>query len=162
MVTDVAGAQPPAAQYGQGYPTVLTDGRRAVPGDWRHGWVGYDGADTVTLTLTLKEPSLLAEVSTGIGHSPTDWVVKPLDVEVCWSKDSLTWSPWQSLDLPHPPQNLYTDSRRLRYQLTPAKAKVVRYVRLRYSCRPTLPPWHPYAGEKAWLMIDEIELRTKN
>ena len=162
VVTDVAGAQQPAAQYGQGYPTVLTDGRRAVPGDWRHGWVGYDGADTVTLTLTLKEPSLLAEVSTGIGHSPTDWVVKPLDVEVCWSKDSLTWSPWQSLDLPHPPANLYTDSRRLRYQLAPAKAKVVRYVRLRYLCRPTLPPWHPYAGEKAWLMIDEIELRTKN
>lgn len=94
-------------------------------------------------------------------HSPTDWVVKPLEVQASCSKDSVAWGEWQNLDLPHPPANLYTDSRRLRYQQEIKNAKGVRYVRLRYICRPTLPPWHAYAGEKAWLMIDEIDLRTK-
>ena len=161
VVTDIAASCQPSEPYGGGFPTVLTDGRRAVPSDWQHGWVGYAGPDTVVLTLTLKAPATIGEVSTGVCHSPTDWVVKPLGIEVQWSADSIAWSPWAELELPHPPANVYTDSRRLRYSLAPDKTKAVRYVRLRYSCRPTLPPWHPYAGEKAWLMIDEIELRTK-
>ena len=161
VVTDIDCSRQPAAQYSTGFPTVLTDCRRAVPGDYQHGWAGFSGEDTVVLILTLKEPVTLGEVNTGVCHSPTDWVVKPLDVQVQWSADSVAWSPWQSLDLPHAPSNLYADSRRLRYQLAPAKAKGVRYVRLRYVCRPTLPPWHPYAGEKAWLMVDEVEVRTR-
>ena len=165
VVTDVSCTRQPAVQYSDGYPMVLTDSRRAVPGDYHHGWVGFSGEDTVEFTLTLAQAALLGEVSAGVCHSPTDWVVKPLEVQACWSKDSVTWSAWQSLDLPHPPANIYSDSRRLRYQLTPAKAKGVRYVKLRFLCRPTLPPWHAYAGEKAWLMVDEIEVvesRIKN
>ncbi len=161
VVTDVDCSRKPDPHYCSGYPTSLTDCRRAVPGDYHHGWVGFCGQDTVEFTLTLANPSVLGEVSTGICHSPTDWVVRPLDVQACWSKDSLHWSSWQSLDLPHPPANLYTDSRRLRYVVEPHKAKNVKYVRLRFVCRPTLPPWHPYAEEQSWLMIDEVEAMSK-
>ena len=161
VVTDFDCSRQPAPQYSQGFPTVLTDCRRAVPGDYLHGWAGFDGADTVVMTLTLKAAATLGEVSAGVCHSPDDWVTMPLEVQAQWSTDSLRWSSWQSLDLSHAPQNLYHDSRRLRYSLAPRKAKGVRYVRLRFVCRPTLPPWHPYAGEKAWLMVDEVELRTR-
>ena len=161
VVTGCDCSREPAPQYSQGFPTVLTDCRRAVPGDYLHGWAGFDGADTVVMTLTLKAVATLGEVSAGVCHSPDDWVTMPLEVQAQWSTDSLRWSSWQSLDLSHAPQNLYHDSRRLRYSLAPRKAKGVRYVRLRFVCRPTLPPWHPYAGEKAWLMVDEVELRTR-
>ena len=63
------------------------------------------------------------------------------------------------------PGDLYNDSRRLTYHLEPRKARYVHYVRLRFICRPQLPIWHPYAGEPAWLMVDEVELiqdRLKN
>ncbi len=161
VVTDFDCSRQPAPQYSQGFPTVLTDCRRAVPGDYLHGWAGFDGADTVVMTLTLKAVATLGEVSASVCHSPDDWVTMPLEVQAQWSTDSLRWSSWQSLDLSHAPQNLYHDSRRLRYSLAPRKSKGVRYVRLRFVCRPTLPPWHPYAGEKAWLMVDEVELRTR-
>lgn len=161
VVTGIDCSREPAAQYSQGFPTVLTDCRRAVPGDYLHGWAGFDGADTVVMTLSLKAAAALGEVSAGVCHSPDDWVTMPLEVQAQWSTDSLRWSSWQSLDLSHAPQNLYHDSRRLRYSLAPRKAKGVRYVRLRFVCRPTLPPWHPYAGERAWLMVDEVELRTR-
>ena len=160
VVTSVESNRQPAEQYSAGFPTVLTDCRRAVPGDYRHGWAGFSGEDTVVMTLSLKDAAALGEVSTGVCHSPTDWVLKPLVVEAQWSRDSVKWSAWESLELRHPPANLYTDSRRLRYSLTPRKTKGIRYVRLRYICRPTLPPWHPYAGEPAWLMVDEVEATT--
>ena len=157
-IAKITSDRQPAKQYSDGFPAVLNDERRAVVGDWRHGWVGFLGPDTVELTLTLKDHATLDEINVRSSHSPADWVVKPLDVQARWSIDGENWSEWQSLTLCDPPTDLFTDSRRLTYLLEPRKARHVHYVRLRFICRPTLPIWHPYAGEKAWLMIDEIEL----
>ena len=151
----------PAEQYSDGFPQQLADGRRAVPGDYRHGWAGFQAPDTVELTLTLEEYATLDEISVGACHSPADWVVKPQDVQAQWSIDGKNWSEWQSLDLQNPPTDLYAESRRLRYSIEPKHAKSIHFVRLRYICRPTLPIWHPYHGKSAWLMLDEVELRRK-
>jgi hypothetical protein len=150
-----------AKQYATGYPSVLTDGRRAVPGDWQHGWVGFSSPDTVELTVTLEEYATIGTISVGASHSPADWVVKPQDVQAQWSIDGKKWSEWQSLDLQNPPADLYNDSRRVRYIVHPHKAKSIHFVRLRFICRPSLPIWHPYAGQPAWLMLDEVELHCK-
>jgi hypothetical protein len=151
----------PAEQYSDGFPTMLADGRRAVPGDYRHGWAGFQLPDTVEFTLTLDHHATLGQISVGACHSPADWVVKPQDVQASWSIDGRSWSPWQSLDLQNPPADLYADSRRLLYTLTPRRAKSIGYVRLRFICRPTLPVWHPFAGQPSWLMVDELGLFQK-
>lgn len=160
-VSGVASSREPAKQYANGFPQVLVNGRRAVSGDWQHGWVGFHGCDTVELTLTLEEYANIKEISVGACHSPADWVVKPTDVQAQWSIDGTRWSGWQSLDLLNPPADLYGDSRRLRYSIEPRGAKSVHYVNVRFVCRPTLPLWHPYTPDKAWLMIDEVEVRRR-
>ena len=157
-VAKITANRQPAAQYSNGFPAVLNDERRAVVGDWQHGWAGFQSPDTVEFTLTLKDYATLAEINVRSTHSPADWVVKPLDVQASWSIDGQKWSAWQSLTLCDPPADLFTDSRRLTYLLEPRKARYVHYVRLRFICRPTLPVWHPYAGQPAWLMVDEVEL----
>ncbi len=146
----------PESPYDTGFPQLLSDGRRAVPGDWRHGWAGFQGKDTVELTLTMEGYETLGTIAVGTSHSPGDWVVKPRDVQVQWSIDGSNWSHWQSMDLANPPTDLYADSRRLRYTLTTHKAKSVHYVRLRFINSPRLPIWHPNAGQPAWLMVDEV------
>lgn len=151
----------PAMQYSAGFPNVLSDGRRAVPGDYKHGWAGFEGMDTVVFNLTLEQFAALGEIAIGICHSSADWVVKPLDVQVQWSTNGRKWSAWQSMELQNPPADLHSDSRRLRYSLSPRKAKAVSYVRVRCICRPLLPVWHPYSGQSSWLMLDEIELFKK-
>lgn len=118
--------------------------------------------DTVEITLSLWQFATLGEISVGACHSPSDWVIKPLDVQASWSIDGLQWSDWKSLELQNPPADLYSDSRRMCYGLTPRKAKSVNYVRIRFICRPSLPIWHPYAGQPSWLMVDEIEVRKKS
>lgn len=151
----------PNEQYSEGFPQVLTDSRRGVTGFWRQGWVGWSAPDTVMLTLTLEKSSSIDEITVGTSHSPGDWVVKPLDIQVSWSLDGKKWSTWESMELPNPPADLYGDSRRLLYTLEPRKTGVVGFVRLRFICRPTLPVWHPYFGQKSWLMLDEIEVKKK-
>lgn len=113
------------------------------------------------MTLTLEQFASLGAIEVGACHSPADWVVKPTDIQVAWSIDGQNWSPWESLDLQNPPADLYADSRRLRYTLQPRKAKSVNFVRLRFICLSSLPVWHPYAGQKSWLMIDEIGLKKR-
>ena len=152
----------PDDQYSEGFPQVLTDSRRGVAGFWRQGWAGWSAPDTVELTLTLEKSSSIDEITVGTSHSPGDWVVKPLDIQVSLSLDGKKWSKWESMELPNPPADLNSDSRRLLYLLEPCKAKKVGFVRLRFICRPTLPIWHPYFGQKSWLMLDEIELKHAN
>ena len=151
----------PATIYSDGFPAIMADGRRAVPGDWHHGWAGFEAPDTVEFTLTLDPYATLGTIAVGASHSPADWVVRPLAVEASWSIDGKKWSPWQELALQNPPTDPYNDSRRLRYTLSPRRARAVRFVKVRFLCRQQLPVWHPYAGQKAWLMVDEIELLAK-
>lgn len=151
----------PSEKYSEGSLGVLFDGFYGVTGDYNRGWIGFEGEDTVEMTLSLIALSTLGEIAVGICHSPGDWVVKPLNVQASWSQDGRKWSSWTDLGLRNPPADLYSDSRRLRYTLEPRHAKSVNYVKLRFICRPSLPIWHPYAGQKSWLMVDEIELKKK-
>ena len=158
---DLESTVEPSEKYNTDFPYVLRDGLRGVSGDYVRGWVGFEGVDTVEMKLTLFPDDILGAIVVGACHSPNDWVIKPLDVQASWSVDGKKWSPWQSLDLQNPPADLYNDSRRLRYVHRLHKAKAVSFVCLRFICRPTLPIWHPYAGQKSWLMIDEIELKKE-
>ena len=162
-ISRVEASKSPTDTYPSDYSQILVDHRRGVAGDWYHGWIGWNGADTVELTLTLDSLSAIDEITVGSCHSPTDWVVKPLDIQASWSADGKKWCDWTSLDLKNPPADLYNDSRRLLYThtLKQSRNRTIKYVRLRFVCRPTLPIWHPYFGQKAWLMLDEIELKKE-
>ena len=154
-------SQQPDARYGKGFPTMLNDGLRGVPGDYSRCWTGFLEPDTVTLDLTLEDPTRLGSVEVGVCHSPSDWVVRPERVQMQWSRDGRQWSPWQDLALPRPPAYDSLGSQRLRYILHPERATHVRLVRLRFLCNPFLPSWHAYAGKPSWLMIDEVELKEE-
>ncbi len=161
-IKSIAASIQPSAPYDKGFPQTLGDGRRAVSGDWQHGWVGFAGKDTIVLTVTLDAYADLDLIALGACHSPADWVVRPLGVEAQWSIDGRSWSPWTDLELVNPPTDLQNDSRRLRYTISPRRgAKKIHFVRLRLACQPTLPVWHPYAGHPSWLMIDEVEVLSR-
>ena len=49
----------PVEKYSTSFPTLLADERRAVPGDWQHGWAGFQSPDTVEFMLTLEEYATL-------------------------------------------------------------------------------------------------------
>lgn len=162
-IENVTCTKTPSEKYSEGHLQLLYNGYHGVVGDWNRGWLGFEGEDTVEITLTLMKWESIGEIVVGACHSPDDWVVKPLDIQTSWSTDGRTWSPWQSFDLHNPPADLYHDSRRLCYTHTIKQSsnRAIKYVRLRFICRPQLPIWHPYAGQKAWMMLDEIELKKK-
>ena len=148
----------PDKKYYAKFPKNMTDCRKGVVGDWSEQWSGFCGQEKVVFTLTLDSLRTINELVTGICNAPGDWVVAPDRVTVDWSVDGEVWS--SSLDASpiNPVDNIQTDNRRLRYKADLAGVKTL-YLRLTITHPAVLPQWHSYKGEKAWLMIDEIEVR---
>ena len=158
----------PSAQYSTGFPEALFDGRLGIAGNYSEGWTGFSGRDSIILTIELDEPTTLQQATIGFCHSADDWVVQPQQVEVQWSRNGTRYSPWQEMTPVRPIVNEQKESRRLMMHRNylgrqglfhPAEARNAKYLRIKIICQPTLPEWHDYSGEPAWLMIDEISVK---
>ena len=158
----------PSFQYCKDYPQVLTDHHLGIAGNYSEGWAGFSGRDSVDLTIRLADPMTLEQVTIGFCHNANDWVFQPGSVEVQWSSNGRKYSPWQPLTAVRPISDIQTERRRVAFRRSfapaqgffhPAEASKVKYIRLRIRCQSQLPAWHIGAGQPAWLMIDEINVK---
>ena len=161
-------ADHPSFQYCRDYPQVLHDSQLGIVGNYGEGWTGFSGRDSVDITIELSRPATLQQLSVGFCHNADDWVFGPDSVEVQWSRNGFRYSPWQPLKSARPITDEQHERHRvaMRYQFAPGKglfhkaeAHKVKYLRLRVHSRRVLPAWHIGAGQPAWLMIDEIDVK---
>lgn len=160
-VKSVSSCQQPDPKYGKDYPRSLFDGQLGVAGDYGDGWMGFLGEDSVMLDVELSQPSTLLSVGIGVCHSPGDWVLQPQKIALQWSRNGKDYSDWESLTAVN--GNDLDGRKRILMGRTFKKreAAKVRFIRIRILPQPILPDTHPNAGEKAWLMIDEISVTEK-
>ena len=147
---------PPAERYSSNANTALMDGKKGVVGDyqWRN-WLGFNGTD-MEATIELNEPIDIKVIKIGVAHKPDSWVVWPKGAWVAFSKDGKSFTEWKRADFPdYDPSNPMTSLGRVE-----ARAKVneskIKFLKIRVMNQGILPKWHPNAGEKAWIMVDEL------
>ena len=146
---------PPAERYGKEADIALMDGKKGASGDWQNDWLGFEGVD-MEATIELAVPTIINTVKVGICHEPNDWVVWPKSVWVSFSTNGEDFTDWQPAELPvfNRPDKMQGFGR------IEARARVdgkkVKFVRVKVENQGVLPEWHPYAGEKAWIMVDEV------
>jgi hexosaminidase len=75
---------------------------------------------------------------------------------VCFSKDGNNYTEWYPAEfpmfnIPDPMTSLGRVEARAR-----VSEKNVRFLKVKVENYGVLPKWHPNAGEKAWIMVDEI------
>ena len=146
---------PPDERYGKEADIALMDGRKGMPGDYHNDWLGFAGVD-MEATIELSVPTNISRVKVGLCHAPNDWVMWPKAVWVCFSKDGNEFTEWQQAELP-----VFDRPDRMQgFGRIEARALVnfsqVKFVRVKVENQGELPEWHPYAGEKAWIMVDEV------
>ena len=156
-IKSTAFVNPPAERYGKDADIALMDGKKGAPGDWHNDWLGFEG-DDMEATIELAVPTDISMVKVGICHEPNDWVVWPKGVLVCFSKDGKEFTEWRIAelpvyDLPDPMAGMgRVEARAL------VNEKQAKFVKVKVQNQGTLPQWHPYAGQKAWIMVDEVEI----
>ena len=146
---------PPVERYGKNADIALMDGKKGVPGDYYNDWIGFNG-DDMEATLELSKPMDISVVKVGICHEPNDWVMWPKAVGVSFSEDGTNFTEWRLAELPvfnlpDPMQGHGRIEARAR-----VKAKNVKFIRVKVENQGVLPDWHPYKGQKAWIMVDEV------
>jgi hexosaminidase len=109
-------------------------------------------------TIELAVPTDIKMVKVGLCHEPNDWVIWPKSVWVSFSKDGKEFTEWKfaelpAYDQPNPMAGLGRFEARARVDVKQAK-----FVRVKVKNQGELPMWHPNAGEKAWIMVDEVEI----
>jgi beta-galactosidase len=146
---------PPVERYGKDADIALLDGKKGLPDDFYNDWLGFQGVD-MEATIELAVPTTINLVKVGLCHQPQSWVMWPKGVWVSFSKDGQEFTDWQFAELPvfDRPDKMKGFGRieaRLR-----ADGKQWKFVRVKVENPGVLPEWHPYAGEKAWIMVDEV------
>ena len=146
---------PPAERYGKEADIALMDGKKGMAGDWQNDWLGFEGVD-MEATIELAVPTNINMVKVGVCHEPQSWVVWPKSVKVCFSKDGKEYTDWQRADLPDfDPSDPMEGMGRVEARAM-VNERQAKFVRVKVENPGLLPKWHPYTGEKAWIMVDEV------
>ena len=146
---------PPVERYGKEADIALMDGKKGTAGDYYNDWLGFNG-DDMEATIELAVPTDISSVRIGVCHEPNNWVIWPKSVKVSFSKDGKTFTEWQNAELPifNNPDKMHGFGR------IEARARVnekqTKFIRVKLENQGVLPDWHPYKGEKAWIMVDEV------
>ena len=133
------------------------DGKKGIAGNWGEGWLGFYGNGT-EFTIELSQATDIHHLFVGCGICPNDWVLLPRGVQVAVSKDGKTFTDFVRADFPV--YNYSTmDVRRRDDARATIDVKGVKYIKVKVDNVGQLPEWHDYAGENAWIMIDEITIK---
>ncbi len=151
----------PDAPYDKHADSVLIDEYIGNPANYREGWVGYFGKpmELRLETLPLNGDSLTVTLS--FAHHPSQWVFMPQKVTVSYSKNGKKYSQPEEVALPFDPALKENDQPRVCILRHKIPSRGVKFIRIEAKPVEKLPLWHAAAGEKAWIMTDEIKISAR-
>lgn len=142
----------PAPQYSAGGVGSLVDGIRGTM-NFRDGlWQGYQGTD-INATVDLGEAKTISEIGAGFYQESGSWIFMPDSVEYYVSGDGTHFEKIGSSrnDVSQKDPDPIVKDFVLKFG-----EREVRYFKIVAKNIGVCPSWHPGAGGKAWLFIDEI------
>lgn len=141
--------------YDGGGALGLIDGIRGET-NWRKGnWQGYQKTD-MDVTIDLKTPTTISNVTAGFLQDTRAWIVLPKQMIVQVSSDGLNYSTVSDTNNFLPIEDLTPQVKNVTATFAPIKARYVRIKAMQYG---KLPSWHESPGGDTHLFVDEIEIK---
>ena len=151
----------PTVPYDKDADTILVDEKIGNPADYHEGWFGYFGTPMKVQYETGKRTSDSLTVTLSFAHHPSQWVFMPRKVLVSYSKNGMKYSQPEEVALPFDPVLKENDQPRVCILRHKILGIGVKYIRIEAEPVEKLPDWHAAAGEKAWIMTDEIKISAR-
>jgi len=144
-------SEPPSPKYPGRDAGALVDGERGSY-DFHDGkWLGFEGAGFEAV-LDLGRPTAVGKIGCGFLEEQFSWIFLPAAIEIAVSADGERFETVADFkEKPTP-----AAAPRVKDYSASSPKSPVRFVRVRAKSIGTCPAWHPGAGGKAWLFVDEI------
>jgi len=138
-------------QYTGGGDQGLIDGIRGSEHFSLGAWQGYEGIDFEAV-IDLGKVQPVNKVSVGFLQDVKSWICFPRQLEVSFSTDGKIFGESRIVQNAIPDTDMTLQIK----DFTVDKAAKARYVKVKAINHGPLPEWHPGAGGKAWLFVDEV------
>lgn len=143
-----------APQYSAGGADALIDGARGGA-DFRTGaWQGYQGQDFEAV-IDLGEVRSVTRLGAGFLQDVGSWIWLPTKVEFELSLDGVSFSKAAVSAHDVPDRDTRVTVKEISSSFPRRNARFIRVRAYNYGA---VPPWHPGAGGKAWIFVDEISV----
>ncbi len=143
---------PYSPEYTGGGPEGLVNGIRGTS-NFRDGlWQGFKG-DDLDATVKLKGKTKISQIGAGFLQSSSSYIFMPSSVTFYVSKDGKDFRRVGLVEnyvSEKNPDNIRKDF------VVHFRPRDVRYFRIVAKNIGVCPPWHPGAGAKAWVFVDEL------
>lgn len=144
-----------APQYSAGGDIALIDFIKGTENFKTGVWQGYEGVD-LDAVVDLGKLQEVHTISAGFLQDVGVWIFFPTEVDFFVSDDGEHFSP-AGVSFHEFTQKDYTP-RTLEQWTTLDPPAITRFVRVVAKSPGTCPNWHPGAGNKCWIFIDEISV----
>ena len=148
----------PDAPYNEYPERKLENGRIGNPANYHEGWVGFYGKPMILQFEDYYFFDDSVEITLSFAHHPSQWVFMPQKVTVSYSKNGKKFSKPEEVALPFDPTLEANSKPRVCILRHKIPSKDVKYIRIEAEPVEKLPEWHAAAGEKAWIMVDEVRV----
>ena len=139
-------------KYPGGGKKGLTDGNHGLLEVGHPAWQGYEGTDFKAM-IDLGEEMNIGYLSSRYLHDVDSWVFLPQEVQYSVSVDGNLWTPIGIVkpNIPLKTNNILFQDFGLEF-----KSQPVKFVKVEAKNVGVCPTWHPGAGGKAWIFVDEV------
>jgi hypothetical protein len=145
-------AQRPDPRYPPGDPRLLVDGKRGSTDRTDGKWLAFEGSDFEAV-IDLPAPKKVGRVLIGSLQEQVSRIFFPRKLEVSVAGDDTAFAVVGSVDLGAPVED--AEIRREDFSISFAPVNARRF-RLRAQGSGPSPSWHPEAGMKTWMFVDEV------
>ncbi|MBN2279433.1 MAG: DUF4838 domain-containing protein [Candidatus Marinimicrobia bacterium] len=142
----------PAQKYSGGDLMKLTNGVQGA-NDYKAHWLGWEAED-FDLLLDLGKITSGRTIKTNSLYDQNSWILHPKQVECLISKEGRNFATLGNIEV----SGDQRDEERIRSYIFQS-GENFRYVKIRIRGTKALPDWHPSAGGKSWVFIDEITVQ---
>lgn len=144
-VKEIVSDRLPSEKYNEGGLDILID-RKKGKENFNEGWLGYEG-DTVSYSLAIEKRKVYM-VNVCALRNQNSWIFSPAKVEVYHDGELLASTIVQE------PSEQKEDG--LEIITIPIEHLTIDHLEVRVIAPAYIPEWHPGAGSKPWMFIDEI------
>ena len=142
----------PVKKYSAGGIYGLVDGIKGSQEFIEEKWQGFEGEDFEAI-INLGETKSINKISVSFLKRIGLWIFPPSEIEFSISKNGLSYSLINSF-VNEIPSNFVQDE--ILEFSTDLNDQEVTFIKITAKNIQICPEWHPGAGDKAWLFVDEI------